>query len=41
MGMADILVTRTVLTNFRSPILEKLRIKFDFDWPSGFRGEDV
>ena len=34
-------VTRTVWTNFRFPIPEKLHMKFDFDWPSGFRGEDV
>ena len=27
--------------NFCSPFLRMLHIKFGFDWPSGFRGEDV
>ena len=27
--------------NFRSPFPRRLHIKFGFDWPSGFRGEDV
>ena len=26
---------------FRSPFPRRLQIKFGFDWPSGFRGEDV
>ena len=34
-------VTWTIYTNFRSPFLERLYIKFDFDWPSSFRGEDL
>ena len=34
-------VTRTIWTNFRSPILRSLHMKFEFIWPSGFRGEDV
>ena len=34
-------VTRTFWTNFRSPILRSLHMKFEFNWPSGFRGEDV
>ena len=28
-------------TNFRSPYPRGLHIKFGFDWPSGFGGEDV
>ena len=34
-------MTRTIWTNFRSRILRSLHMKFEFDWPSGFRGEDV
>ena len=34
-------VTRTIYTNFGSPCPRRLHIKFGFDWPSGFRGEDV
>ena len=34
-------VTRTIWTNFCSPIPLKLHMKFDFDWPSGFWGEDL
>ena len=42
MGMAAILVlTWTIYINFRSPFPRRLHIKFGFDWPSGFRGEDV
>ena len=45
MGMAAILqighVTWTINTNFRSPSPRRLHIKFGFDWPSAFRGEDV
>ena len=43
MGMAAIFdhVTWTIYTNFRSPFPRRLHIKFGFDWPSGFRGEDV
>ena len=33
-------VTRTIY-NFRSPFPRRLYIIFGFDWPSGFRGEDV
>ena len=29
------------LYNFRSPFPRRLHIKFGFDWPSGFRGEEV
>ena len=28
-------------TNFRSLFLMMLNLKFGFDWPRGFRGEDV
>ena len=34
-------VTWTIYINFRSPFSRRLHIKFGFDWPSGFRGEDV
>ena len=34
-------VTWTIYINFRSPFPRRLQIKFGFDWPSGFRGEDV
>ena len=34
-------VTWTIYTKFRSPFPRRLHIKFGFDWPSGFRGEDV
>ena len=34
-------VTWTIYTNFRSPFPRRLHIKFGFDWPSGFRGEDL
>ena len=34
-------MTRNIWTNFRSPILRSLHMKFEFNWPSGFRGEDV
>ena len=34
-------VTWTIYTNFRSPFPRGLHLKFGFDWPSGFRGEDV
>ena len=34
-------VTWTIYTNFRSPFPRRLHIKFGFDWPSGFRGEEV
>ena len=33
--------TWTIYTNFRSLFPRRLHIKFGFDWPSGFRGEDV
>ena len=29
------------VTNFRSPLLRMLHMKFGFDWPSGFRGDDL
>ena len=35
------LVTWTIYTNFRFPFLRMLHMKFGFDWPSGFRGEDL
>ena len=34
-------VTWTIYINFRSPFPRRLHIKFGFDWPRGFRGEDV
>ena len=34
-------VTWTIYINFRPPFPRRLHIKFGFDWPSGFRGEDV
>ena len=34
-------VTRTIYINFRSPFARRLHIKFGFDWPSDYRGEDV
>ena len=34
-------VTWTIYINFCSPFPMTLHIKFGFDWPSGFRGEDV
>ena len=35
------LVTKTIWTNFRFRVLRSLHMKFEFNWPSGFRGEDV
>ena len=34
-------VTLTIYTYFHFPFLTMLHMKFGFDWPSGFRGEDV
>ena len=34
-------VTLTIYINFHSLFLRMLDIKFGFDWPSGFREEDV
>ena len=34
-------VTWTIHINFGSPFPRGLNMKFGFDWPSGFRGEDV
>ena len=34
-------VTWTIYIKFRSPFPRRLQIKFGFDWPRGFRGEDV
>ena len=34
-------VTLTIYINFLSPFPRMLHMKFGFDWPSGFRGEDV
>ena len=34
-------VTQMPRTNFRSPYPRRLHIKFGFDWPSGFREEDL
>ena len=34
-------VTLTIWINVCSPIPWRLHMKFDFDWPSGFWGEDV
>ena len=34
-------VTWTIYINFHSPFPRKIHMKFGFDWPSGFRGEDL
>ena len=34
-------VTQMPRTKVRSPYPRRLHIKFGFDWPSGFRGNDV
>ena len=34
-------VTLTIYINFHSPFTRMLHMKFGFDWPSGFREEDV
>ena len=34
-------VTWTIYINIRSPYIRRLHIKFGFDWPSGFREEDL
>ena len=34
-------VTWTIYTNLGFPFPRRLHIKFGFDWPSGFGGEDV
>ena len=34
-------VTWTICTNFGSPFPRRLRMKFGFDWLSGFREEDL
>ena len=34
-------VTWTIYINFRFPFPRRLHIKFGFDWPSGFREEDL
>ena len=34
-------VTWTIYINLRSPFPRRLHIKFGFDWPSSFRGENV
>ena len=34
-------VTMTIYVNFHSLFLSMLRIKFGFDWPIGFREDDV
>ena len=44
MGMANILVmhvTKTIRTNFRFRTLRSLYIKFELNWPIGFREGDV
>ena len=33
-------VTWTIFTNFRSTFLRMRHMKFGYDWPSGFLGED-
>ena len=33
-------VTKTIWTNFCSPIIRRLHIKYEINWPSSFRGED-
>ena len=34
-------VTWTINIKFRSPFPRRHHLKFGFDWPSGFRGEDL
>ena len=34
-------VTWTININFLYPLPRRFHIKFGFDWPSSFRGEDV
>ena len=34
-------VTLIIYINFQSPFLGMLHTKFGFDWPSGFREEDL
>ena len=34
-------VTWTIYINCQSPFLRMLHMKFGFDWPGGFRGEDL
>ena len=34
-------VTKTIRTNFCSPILRSLHMKYEFNWPCSFRAEDV
>ena len=34
-------VTWTIYSNFCSPFPRRVNIKFGFDWPSGFGGEDI
>ena len=34
-------VTLIIYINFRSPFLRMIHMKFGFDWPSGFREEDL
>ena len=34
-------VTWNIYIHIDSPFLQMLRMKFGFDWPSGFREEDV
>ena len=34
-------VTLSIYINFLSSLLRMLHIKFGFDWPSGFRVEDI
>ena len=34
-------VTWPIYINFLSPLPRRLHLKFGFDWPSDFRGEDV
>ena len=43
MGMSASLVMwpGPFIQNFGSPFPRRLHIEFGFDWPSGFRGEDL
>ena len=34
-------VTLIIYINFHSPFLRMLHMKFGFDWPSGFKEEDI
>ena len=39
--LGHVTLTLTIYINFLSPLPRMLHMKFVFDWPSGFSGEDV